>query len=155
MTLDELLERVASERRTGRYAHVLGSPASRARIDDWKAAHPSHPLPRDLEALVARVDGIHLWADRKTGRSYEGLAPIEEWDIARAKMYGEGVDPTIVDDRFIAITYHQDFAAFVVLDTKSGTYFLMDTAGPDESSPIANSVETLLDWLWSHRIEPQ
>ena len=46
-------------------------------------------------------------------------------------------------------------AAFVVLDVALRTYFLMDTAGPDATSPIATNVEGLLDWLWQSRVAPK
>jgi hypothetical protein len=112
-------------------------------------------LPADLRALVERVNGIHLWANVETGRSYVGLAPVEEWELARVKMYGAAGDPGLLDDRYVAISYHQDGASFVVLDVKSGGYFLMDTAGPDTTSPIAGNVEELLDWTWRSRIAPK
>jgi hypothetical protein len=32
------------------------------------------------------------------------------------------------------------------------TFLLMDASGPDQSSPIGQSVGELLDWLWDHRI---
>jgi hypothetical protein len=136
------------------YGHLLGAPASRAATQAWRAEHPSHPLPNDLAALVERANGIHLWANIDTGRSYVGLAPIEEWDIARIKMYGQSGNPVLLDDRYVAISYHQDGASFLVLDVESGRYFLMDAAGPDTSTPIAKNVEELLDWLWRNRIAP-
>lgn len=70
-------------------------------------------------------------------------------------MYGENADRDLLDDRYVALSYHQDGAAFVVLDVESGKYFLMDTAGPDTTSPIANDARELLDWLWRSRIEPK
>ena len=115
---------------------------------------PSHPLPADVRALIARVNGIHLWADADTGRGYVGLAPLEEWELARCKMYGASADPSLLDDRYLALSYHRDGAAFVVLDARTGRYFLMDTAGPDETCPIGDSVEQLLDWLWRTRGTP-
>lgn len=102
---------------------------------------------------MSRVNGIHLWAD-ENGRAYQGLAPIEEWEMARIKMYGAGADPDLVHDRYLALTYHQDHAAFVVLDINSGRYFLMDTCGADASTPIANNASELLDWLWQSRVPP-
>ena len=143
------------ERRDIRYRHVLGSPAPQEAIDTWQAEHPSHPLPADLRALENCVNGIHLWANVESGRSYTGLAPIEEWDLARVKMYGPSADRSMLDDRYVAISYHQDGASFVVLDVASGKYFLMDVAGPDASSPIASNVGELLDWLWGSRIAPR
>ncbi len=144
-----------SEQREVRYRHILGSPASQQSIDGWQGQHPLHILPPDLRALVTHVNGIHLWANGETGRSYTGLAPIEEWELARVKMYGPSADQSLLDDRYLALSYHQDGASFVVLDVRSGRYFLMDTAGPDSTSPIASNVEELLDWLWRTRISPK
>ena len=67
-------------------------------------------------------------------------------------MWGDHADPALLADRYLALSYHTDGAAFVVLDTESGRYFLMDACGADESSPIGRSVEDLLDWLWDQRI---
>jgi hypothetical protein len=55
-------------------------------------------------------------------------------------------------DRYLALSYHADSAAFATLDVDSGRYFLVDSAGADESCPIGASVEALLDWLWRSRI---
>lgn len=142
------------EQRERRYRHILGSPASPGAIESWQDQHPSHPLPADLRALVARINGIHLWADPETGRSYTGFAPIEEWELARIKMYGPTADPSTLDDQYVALSYDENGSAFVVLDIASGTYFLMDTAGPDTSTPIASNADELLDWLWRCRITP-
>ena len=32
--------------------------------------------------------------------------------------------------------------------------YLMDTAGPDETSPLGTTAGEVLDWLWRTRIEP-
>src|SRR5262245_37322754 len=68
--------------RVARFGHVLGPPASSEAFNAWQKRFPSHRLPRDLMTLLARVNGIHLWADLATGRAYSGLAPLEEWDLA-------------------------------------------------------------------------
>jgi hypothetical protein len=144
-----------AEQRDVRYRHILGSPAEQEEINSWQSQRPSQPLPSDLRELVSRMNGIHLWANAETGRSYAGLAPIEEWELARIKMYGAEADRGLLEDRYLAISYHQDGASFVVLDVESGRYFLMDAAGPDATSPIASNADELLDWLWRSRIEPK
>jgi len=148
-------QRGPGTRRGTKYRHIFGAPAGDDAIGAWRSGRPGQPLPMDLEALVRRVNGIHLWADEETGRSYVGLAPIEEWETARVKMFGANADRGLLDDRFVALSYDEDGAAFVVLDVESGVYYLMDAAGPDTSAPIANTVEELLDWLWRTRIEPK
>jgi len=144
-----------SEQREVRYRHILGSGASQQAIETWQRTHPAHPLPADLRQLVTRINGIHLWANADTGRSYQGLTPVEEWELARMKMYGSTADSGLLDDRYVALSYHQDESCYVVLDLLSGKYFLMDTAGADVSAPIADNVDELLDWLWRHRLEPK
>ena len=114
------------------------------RSSDWTSG-----VFERLRALVEHTNGIHLWANLETGRSYEGLAPIEEWDLAREKMPG-----SLLDVRYVALTYHQDGASFVVVDLVSGKYYLMDVAGPDTSTPIGGTTADLLDWLWKSRIAP-
>jgi hypothetical protein len=143
------------EQREVKYRHILGPPASRHAIETWLGHRPSHRLPADLLALVSRMNGIHLWANIETGRSYAGLAPIEEWDLARIKMYGPEADRGLLDDRYVAVSYHQDGAAFIVLNVESGKHLLMDAAGPDTTSPIANDAGELIDWLWRNRLEPK
>jgi hypothetical protein len=138
-----------------RFGHILGPPASPEALDAWTERFPRHALPADLKALVARVNGIHLWANLDTGRSYEGLAPLEEWALARVKLYGQGADARLLPDHYLTISYHSDSAAFVVLNVESGRYFLMDSGGPDETCPIGSSVSELLDWLWRTRIPPK
>lgn len=134
------------------YRHVLGAPVSESELRATED-RLGLKIPADLVAMLRRFDGVHLWAG-KSGRAYEGLAPISEWRLAREAMYGtvSGDDPP---DNYIALSYHVDGAAFAVLDVSSGRYFLMDSAGPDESTPIGENVEGLLDWLWASRIEPQ
>ena len=144
-----------AEQRSVPYRHILGPPASEEAIDAWQRHRPSHSLPTDLRTLLSRINGIHLWANAETWRSYAGLAPIEEWDLARVKMYGPAADRGLLDDRYVAISYHQDGASFVVLDTASGRTFLMDAAGPDATSPVGSNAAELLDWLWRTRIRPQ
>jgi hypothetical protein len=154
MRLDALMAdpRHTTERRTFRTGHLVGPPLSSAELEQWRAAWPQYRLPDDLVALLRRANGIHLWADLDEGRAYEGLAPLGEWRVARKKMWGDDADPALLPDRYLALSYHADGAAFVVLDTESGRYFLMDASGADESSPIGRSVGELLDWLWDHRI---
>ncbi len=138
-----------TEQKLIRYGHVLSPPASPQTIATWCQNRPSYRLPPDLRALVEHTNGIHLWANLETGRCYEGLAPIEEWDLARAKMPG-----SLLDERYVALTCHQDGASFVVVDLVSGKCSLMDAAGPDTSTPIGGTAADLLDWLWKSRIAP-
>lgn len=156
MRLDALFRdpRQTIERHTFHEGHLLGPPASDAEIEQWQRAWPRHRLPDDLVALLRRVNGIHLWADLDQGRSYQGRAPLAEWELARKRMWGDHADPADLADRYVALSYHADGAAYAVLDAETGRYFLMDACGADESCPIGASVPDLLAWLWSNRIEP-
>jgi hypothetical protein len=144
MRLTELLSdpRQTTERRVFRRGHLLGPGASEVEIATWLARWPRHPLPADLLALLRRVNGIHLWADLDSGRSYEGLAPLAEWE------------PSHLGDRYLALSYHQNGDALIVLDVETGDYSWIDRLAGDESSRIARSAGELLDWLWSHRMPP-
>lgn len=142
------------ETRVVRHAHILGSPAPKEVIDAWQERWPAYRLPADLLHLVEEANGIHLWADADEGRAHCGLAPIQEWQPARLAMYGPDAEPSLLPERYLAISYDADCASFVVLDVESGTYYLMDSCGPDEDVPIGSSVPELLDWLWQHRIAP-
>lgn len=144
-------------RREGREfhdGHVLGPGASLEKISAWENAHPTLPLPDDLRAFLQRIDGIHLWADLETGRGYDGIAPIEDWELARTRMWGTDVDPTRLSDGHVAISYNADDSVFVVLNTTTGIYYWMDPGGADESCQLATDVESLLDWVWENRIPP-
>ena len=124
---------------------MLGPGLSREAINDWKRRWPHHPLPPDLVEMLQRVNGIHLWADLDTGRSYEGIAPLEEWELARTKMWGPGADATSLADRYLALSYHADCSAFAVLNVETARYFVLDSCGADESCPIGSCVGDLLD----------
>jgi hypothetical protein len=135
--------------------HILGAGASLEQISAWETAHPMLPLPGDLRALLQRMNGIHLWADLDEGRAYDGNAPLEEWELARTKMWGAKVDPPWLSDAHVAISYNADDSVFVVLNTATGIYYRMDPCGADEMSPLATDVESLLDWLWKNRLSPR
>jgi hypothetical protein len=136
-----------------RYGHRLGGPAS----DDVVIALEGRlgcSLPDDLRALLRRVNGIHLWADLEQGRAYTGIAPVEEWGPIDERMYGP-TRPRSMGNGYVAISYHSDGAAFLVLDVGSGRYFLVDPAGPSVDSPVARNVSELLEWVWRGRILPK
>lgn len=157
MLISEYLARFKPTGQTleARYEHRLGPGVPLEDLRKWEASHPNYPLPDSLRELLLEIDGIHLWADGETGRSYQGLAPLHEWDTARVVMYGPESAVNLLDSRYLAISYHADCAAYIVLDVGAGHYFLMDTAGPDESCPIGRGAPELLDWLWKYRMAPE
>jgi len=149
MTFDDLASIAKADTK---HVHVFGHPLSEKEITKWLQDWPHHQLPKDLVELLRKANGIHLCADPETGRAYHGLAPLSEWDLARKVMWGESADPTSLGDNFLGLSYHTDASAYVVLDVRRGQYFLMDSCGADETSPIGRSAGELLDWLWKRRI---
>ncbi|MBS2015034.1 MAG: hypothetical protein JST00_19240 [Deltaproteobacteria bacterium] len=131
------------------YRHILGEPGVR---NPEALRFGGRALPPGVSGLLHDVNGIHLRANAATGRSYQGLAPVEEWRVALEQF---SPAPPWMDDRFVVISYHRDGAAYVVLDLESGTFFLMDSAGPDTTSPIASTVGELLAWIWKGRLSPE
>lgn len=156
MLLTDFLAKTPAEtKKTTAYRHILGPAASSETIAARERELGVGRFPADLRTLLASVNGIHLWARSDTGRAHHGIAPLEEWELARVKMYGPTAPKDLLDDRYVALSYDEDGAAYVVLDALSGTYFLMDTAGPDASAPIGRSVGELLEWIWANRISPK
>jgi len=156
MRLSEMLgKRGPSAQPDLHFRHVVGPPASEEAIASWQAKRPSQVVPADLLALIRAANGIHFWTNAKNGDRYTGLAPIEEWEIANLKMYGNNSNAPGLDDRYIAISYDVDGGSFIAVDVVSGKYFSLETSGPNTSSPIANNLEELLDWLWKYRGQPQ
>jgi hypothetical protein len=165
VTPDEFLAAVTFERKReqveGAHArgvgqqdadHVLGAPLVEAEHAAFRDRFPGVELPADLLALVRRWNGIHLWADPRSGRGYQGLAPVREWDLARRVMWGPEAKSDSLADHYLALSYDTDGAVYVVLNARSGKYFWMDSCGADESCPIGDRAEDLLEWLWQHRI---
>jgi hypothetical protein len=149
MTLDDLVHAIRADRSQ---VHVFGKPITRLEMAKWFRRWPDHPLPDNLMTLLRRANGIHLCADPVTGRSYQGMAPLDEWRLARHAMWGPDAEPNSLDDRFLALSYHTDASSYVVLDVRRRKYFHMDSCGADETTPIGRSVEDLLSWLWAHRV---
>lgn len=157
MLLTEFLakSKADTQRKATKYRHVLGKGVSSETLAVRERELGVREFPADLRALLTRVNGIHLWARSDSGRAQTGISPIEEWELARVKMYGPTAPKDVLDDRYIALSYDQDGAAYVVFDAMSGTYFLMDTAGPDTGTPVGRNVAELLDWIWTNRIVPE
>lgn len=133
--------------------HVLGPPASEEAIARLARAISPRTLSADLLTLVRQINGIHLWADAERGRSYEGLAPIEEWRLAHEVLI-EPESRDLVDNRYFVITYHDNGDGFVVIDFETGWFYFADQRSADEMSCIAENVDGLLEHLWDHRIAP-
>jgi hypothetical protein len=99
MTLDELKRLTLADRGN---RHIFGEPASQEKLIAWQGRWKDHPLPQDLLTHLREVDGIHLGADPETGRAYEGLAPLSEWDLACKVMWEPEAEPEMLGDPYFA-----------------------------------------------------
>jgi len=135
------------EERDCRYGHVLGPGLAPGVVAEWQREHPDLPLPDDLGGLLTRIDGMHLWADLEAGRGYQGILPLAEWTVVRETHWGHAVSPP--GDAHLVISYHDNGALFLALDTRSGTYLRYDTEVLDAPEPVAASVAELLELWWS------
>jgi hypothetical protein len=138
------------EDRLFRHKHILEPGAGSSAIATWMAAHPHHPLPRDLVSFLEQVNGVHLWADIETSRSYYGILPLCEWrDAGTALKVMYDVRP----QHQLVLSYHDNGDYFLVLDTKNGAYFWYDLEDFDNPKLIGSSVAELLAWYWQQASE--
>jgi hypothetical protein len=137
----------SEEVRIFRYKHILEQGVTSAEMTGWQLAHPNHKLPDDLLALLARVNGIHLWADTATGRSYFGVLPLNEWcDAATwdcAFLFAEPPQGHLV------MSYHDNSDEFLILDTGTSSYFLIDGETGDKH-PLGRTAEEFITLWWDH-----
>lgn len=144
LAVRQLLDDRAAASRDVTYRHVLGAPCPEEELRVAEQRLVGASLPADLRALLRRWNGIHLWANAETGRTYFGLAPLAEWAPVSDLVTDDGAS-------LLRISYHQDGAAMIALDTRASVYYLVDAAGPELDTPIARSADELLDWLWQNR----
>lgn len=135
---------------TFRSGHLVGPGLSLSYIQAWQKNWPSHPLPTDMVELLTQANGVHLWADidGKSGRSYEGILPLEEWRDVNQMSWAEIVFPSRADGH-LAMSYHTDGNAYLALDTRGPTYRYCDLY-ETEPENLGSTVSELLDWWWDH-----
>lgn len=135
---------------TFRFGHLVGGGLQVSDIQAWQEIWPSHPLPGDLVELIARANGIHLWADidGSSDRSYEGILPLAEWRDVNQTSWAE-IFFESPPDGHLAMSYHADGNAYLALDTRGPRYLYCDLyeAKPEN---IGSSVNELLDGWWNH-----
>jgi hypothetical protein len=135
-----------------RKGHILGPPARDYEISRWERLHPSARLPPSARDLLRRINGIHLWADLSTGRSYVGIAPLAEWECASVTNVG-GAAPYCdrLSERCVVVSYHANGNEGVALDCDTGKFLSFDETGT--VAPIGG-VDELLEYAWNRmRIE--
>jgi hypothetical protein len=131
---------------TFRSGLLVGPGLSLSYIQAWQENWPSHPLPKDMVELLTQANGIHLWADiaGKSGRSYEGILPLEGWRDVNQTNWAEIVFPSRPDGH-LAMSYHADGDAYLALDTRGPTYRYYDLY-ETEPENLGGTVSELLDW---------
>jgi hypothetical protein len=134
------------EQRTFRYAHILGRGISAEEIDVWQTRHPSHLLPLDLMDFLTRVNGIHLWADLETSRSYFGILPLSEWHDVASSDWAMMFDSPPTGQ--MVVSYHENGDYFLVLDTYQQKYIWYDPQDFDNPKTAGTNVAELLDFWW-------
>jgi hypothetical protein len=134
------------ERRPFRYGHVLGAGLSRAAISAWQSSFPLHRLPADVAEVLASVNGVHLWADLAVGRSYFGIAPLDEWKDLASLGWAlvDGMTASLV------ISYHENGDFILVLDTAASRYDWLDHEDIDNPVTVGRTFSEMLRWFWDH-----
>jgi hypothetical protein len=133
------------KRRTFRYGHILGPSLAPDTISQWQAAHPTCPLPPDLCAMLAKFDGVHLWANLDLQRSEMGLLPLAEWEAATDQFRDFSRDEP---RGRLALSYGANGDYMLFLHTQSQEYCWHDLEDFDSPQIVAAAVEPLLDFLW-------
>jgi hypothetical protein len=133
------------ERRTFRYGHLLGPPLAPDVIAAWQVAHPDCQLPTDLCAMLAKFDGVHLWADLHLQRSEMGLLPLAKWQVATTEFPGFLRDEPV---GVLAMSYGANGNYMLFLHTRSQEYRWHDLQDFNSSRVVATAVDPLLDFLW-------
>jgi len=139
------------ERRQYRYGHVLGPGLAHQGIRGWQDLHPESVLRDDVWDLLTQVDGVHLWADLETRRSYFGIRPLDEWRSTRdddaGALFQEQPRDTLV------LSYHENGDYFLLLHPGENRFVWYDPQSPGDSRTIGASVAELLDWWWDRAQE--
>lgn len=138
MTLDDFLQALENDRAPFR-DHRLGAPLQDAELRQWQARHPRVELPAALLALLRRTNGIHPCA-ADDGLGQLGLAPLHEW--------------TVLDGKWLLLTYDLDGRDGMAFELGTGQYVDFDLAARRPYEPWGSDVSELLEWLWSHGVNP-
>ena len=137
--------------------HKTFPPLEKEEYDIWISKWSKNPLPRDFFDLLNLTNGIQCWVGEGSPVGYFRILPLREIDTARQIMWGGALndmeDNAVPYPHWLALTDHQDGAVFIVLDTDTHKYYLMDSCGADLTCPAGNNVDELLDYLWEHWIE--
>lgn len=132
--------------------HRIFYPLGDTELKEWLTKWPNQSLPEDLVHLLRQSNGIQFWVNEGSPEGYFRLLPLREIDSARQIMWQDFSEEMEFDEvpyaHWLAISEHQDGASYIVLDTDTPKYYLMDTCGGDLTNPVGNNVEELLDFIW-------
>jgi hypothetical protein len=138
-------------------SHRIFPPLDNIELEQWRATWPGRSLPEDLLRLLRHSNGIQFWVNEGSPEGYHRLLPLREINSARRIMWSDHYDAMAADEvpycHWLAISEHQDGAAYIVLDPDNQRYYLMDTCGADLSNPVGNDIQELLDFIWRGWVE--
>jgi len=154
MKIQDFIERLSTEM-PGH--HRTFRPLEKEELDASISKWSKSSIPEDYLDLLQQTNGVQFWVDEGSPSGYFQILLLREIDVARQIMWGGALDDMDEDEvprpHWLALTEHQDGAVFIVLDTDTHRYYLMDSCGADLTSPAGNNVHELLDYLWKHWIE--
>ena len=149
MKIQNFIERLQGER-TGH--HIIHPPLDEEECKIWSSRFSINLLPEDFLELLKQSNGIQFWVDEGSPNGYLQILPLREIDTARTIMWGEEhydlEEDAIPYPHWLAISGHADGAAYIVLDTDTHQYYLMDACGADLTCPAGENVDELLDYIW-------
>jgi hypothetical protein len=132
--------------------HRVLAPLGSAELERWLAKWPRKLMPEDLLLLLQQANGIQFWVSEGSPQGYLRLLSLRDIDSAREAIWGEHSREMAPEDLpyplWLAVGVNQDQTSYVVLDTDSQRYYLMDSCSADLNNPVGESVEHLLDYVW-------
>ncbi|HZZ42966.1 MAG TPA: SMI1/KNR4 family protein [Tepidisphaeraceae bacterium] len=134
------------ERRMFRYAHMLDSGLTLDAIESWQSNHPQHLLPPDLVAFLARVNGVHMWADLASSHAYFGILPLNNWQDAKDTAWAMMFDTPPTGQ--LVMSYHDNGDNYLLLDTHGPEYLWYDLEDFNRPKRVGSTVAELVEfWL--------
>ena len=154
MKIKDFIDRLNNEM-PGHHRTFL--PLEKVELDASISKWSKRSIPEDYLDLLQQTNGVQFWVHEGSPSGYFQILPLREIDVARQIMWGEALNDMDEEEvprpHWLALTEHQDGAIFIVLDTDTHRYYLMDSCGADLTCPAGNNVHELLDFPWKHWIE--
>lgn len=138
-------------------AVFLNSPLSDDELRCWQQENRQITLPADLVAFYKLHNGVRIYANGEAD-DWEGddgfpiLFPLRRWQYAAREMYwGNTSMDEYIPGSWLALGTDQDGSAFIVLDTATASYLVVEPIDP-EPERVATNVAELLDWLYDRYV---